>query len=212
MLRFNLPSKGILLNMGCGRNAPAMWRNIDASPTVLLGSVPILRQLVSRPFPRNVSYGDTLKGLSISSATCKAIFCCHTLEQLTYEGALKALRNMSDLLADEGTLRIIVPDLRRLTETYLDHASDDAASRLMRWSGLGEEERPSPLRRLFGNSRHRWMWDEKSLTEALRNNGFARVRSCQCGDNPIFLEDEDKKRYQDSVALEASKALGSGFD
>jgi hypothetical protein len=136
---------------------------------------------------------------------CKAIFCCHTLEHLTYQGGLKAVRNMYDLLAANGVLRIIVPDLRGLAMVYLDHAADDAASRLMRWSGQ-EEVTPSPLRRLFGNSRHRWMWDERSLTQTLRGNGFGRVRACQYGDNPVFQQVENKERYEDSVALEATKA------
>jgi hypothetical protein len=77
------------------------------------------------------------------------------LEHLTYQGCLKALHNMFNLLAAEGILRVIVPDLRRLATVYLEHSAEDAASRLMRWSGLGEEVTPSPLRRLFGNSRHR---------------------------------------------------------
>jgi hypothetical protein len=134
--------------------------------------------------------------------SCKAIFCCHTLEHLTYQGALKALRNMYDLLVVNGTLRIIVPDLRRLAMVYLEHMAEDAASRFMRWSGLGQEVTPPPLRRLFGNSRHRWMWDEKSLTEVLRSNGFYGVRPCLYGDNPIFQPVENKERYEDSVAPE----------
>src|SRR5262249_29214253 len=114
-----------------------------------------------------------------------------------------ALHHMYDLLVVNGTLRIIVPDLRRLAMVYLEHTAEDAASRFMRWSGLGQEVTPPPLRRLFGNSRHRWMWDKKSLTEALRSNGFYGVRPCLYGDNPIYQAVENKERYEDSVALEA---------
>jgi hypothetical protein len=205
MLAVSMSGSDILLNVGCGRNAPPTWRNVDASPTVLVGSIPLLRQLVSRPFPPNVRYGDIVRGLSLRTGSCRAIFCCHTLEHLTYQGALAALHNMYDLLAANGALRVIVPDLRRLAAIYLEHTADDAASRLMRWSGLGEEVTTPPLRRLFGNSRHRWMWDEKSLTQALRSSGFPDVRPCGYGDNRVFQAVENKERYQDSVALEAIK-------
>lgn len=194
-----------LLNVGCGRNAPPTWRNIDASPTVLLASIPVLGRMVPRPFPVNVRYGNIVRGLHMRPSSCQAVFCCHTLEHLTYQGCLKALHNIFDLLLPNGILRVIVPDLRKLATVYLQHTADDAASRLMRWSGLGEEVSPSPLRRLFGNSRHRWMWDQKSLTEVLRNSGFHEIRSCAYGDNPIFEAVENKDRYQDSVALEAVK-------
>jgi hypothetical protein len=192
-----------LLNVGCGRNAPSTWRNIDASPTVLLGSIPGLGRLIPHRFPANVRYGNIVRGLHMRPSSCQAVFCCHTLEHLTYQGCLKALHNMFDLLLPNGILRVIVPDLRKLATVYLEHAADDAASRLMRWSGLGEEVMPSPLRRLFGNSRHRWMWDQRSLTEVLRNTGFHEIRSCEYGDNPIFEAVENRDRFQDSVALEA---------
>jgi hypothetical protein len=194
-----------LLNVGCGRNAPPTWHNIDASPTVLLASIPVFGRLVPRPFPPNVRFGDIVRGLHLRPSSCHAVFCCHTLEHLTYQGCLKALHNMFDLLSAHGVLRVIVPDLRRLATDYLEHSADDAASRLMRWSGLGEEVSPSPLRRLFGNSRHRWMWDQKSLTEVLRKSGFHEIRSCTYGDNPIFEAVENRDRYQDSVGLEAVK-------
>jgi hypothetical protein len=192
-----------LLNVGCGRNAPPTWHNIDASPTVLLASIPVFGRLVPHRFPENVRYGDIVRGLRLQPSSCQAVFCCHTFEHLTYQGCLRALHNMFDLLSAKGVLRVIAPDLRRLATVYLEHNADDAASRLMRWSGLGEEVSPSPLRRLFGNSRHRWMWDQKSLTEVLRNTGFHEIRSCEYGDNPIFQAVENRDRYQDSVALEA---------
>jgi len=49
------------------------------------------------------------------------------------------------------------------------------------------------------------MWDQKSLTEVLRNGGFHEIRSCVYGDNPIFEAVENEDRYEDSVALEAVK-------
>lgn len=205
--RSEAPETGTLLHIGCGLTAPAMWRNIDASPTVLLGSIPILgRVLVPRPFPKNVRYGDIVRGLDLPHGSCRAVFGSHMLEHLTYDGCLKALHNIHGLLAPRGILRVIVPDLRKIATVYLDHAGDDAASEFVRSSGLGEEVTTPTLRRLFGNSRHRWMWDEKSLTQALQNSGFKPVRPCAYGDNPLFEAVEDESRYRDAVALEAVKS------
>jgi len=200
------PGAKTFLHIGCGRNAPSTWHNIDASPTVLLASVPLLgRRLVRSPFPRNVHYGDIVKGLHLRAESCEAVFSCHMLEHLDHQGCLKALHNIYALLAPGGILRSIVPDMRKIATLYLEHPGDDAATDFVRWSGLGEETPTPLLRRLFGNSRHRWMWDEKSLAQALRSAGFSRIRTCVYGDNPIFEAVEDLNRYKDAVALEAVK-------
>lgn len=194
---------GALLNIGCGTSAPPDWQNVDVSPRVLLKSVPVLGRLLPSRFPANVQYGNIVRGLRMSPRSCRAVFCCHMIEHLTFQDCQRALTNIYELLAAEGVFRVIVPDLRRLATVYLDHEAEDAASRLMRWSGLGEEATAPALHRLFGNSRHRWMWDERSLSQALRASGFSEVRPCVYGDNPVFASVESQERYADSVALEA---------
>src|ERR1700733_2280155 len=102
---------GLLLHVGCGRIAPAAWLNVDASPRILLTSIPALGRLVPKPFPTNVRYGSIVRGLSLPACSCNAVFCCHMLEHLTYRDCLQALRNIHLLLAPNGILRVIVPDL-----------------------------------------------------------------------------------------------------
>jgi len=194
-----------LLNVGCGKCAPPDWHNIDASPRAMIASIPFLGRLLPGSFPASVKYGNIIRGLSLRPESCRAIFCCHTLEHLAYRDALRALTNIFSLLSPDGAFRVIVPNMRILARDYIEHTEDDAASRLMRWSGLGEETIPSPMARLFGNSRHRWMWDEKSLAQVLRNTGFTNIRSCAFGDNSVFQQVESADRYDFSVALEAGK-------
>ena len=55
------------------------------------------------------------------------------------------------------------------------------------------------MREVFGNSRHLWMWDERSLTKALSEAGFTDIRRCQFGDcsDPVFQSVEEMGRFVD---------------
>jgi hypothetical protein len=101
----------------------ATWRNIDASP-VLLASIALFHPLVPTSVP-NVQYGDIVRGHHQRPPSCQAVLCCNTHEHLTYQGSLKALQSMFDLLLPSRVLRVIGSDLRRLVIVYLEHTADD---------------------------------------------------------------------------------------
>ncbi|MBD1907710.1 hypothetical protein NDI37_15700 [Funiculus sociatus GB2-A5] len=62
------------------------------------------------------------------------------------------------------------------------------------------------LKELFSNSRHQWMWDEPSLTEASIKHGFKNIRRCEYGDwsNPIGTVGR-KDRHGDAICIEVTK-------
>ncbi|MBD1933183.1 MULTISPECIES: hypothetical protein [Cyanophyceae] len=62
------------------------------------------------------------------------------------------------------------------------------------------------LKELFSNSRHQWMWDEPSLTEASIKHGFKNIRRCEYGNwsNPIGTV-ESKDRHGDAICIEVTK-------
>jgi hypothetical protein len=76
---------------------------------------------------------------------------------------------------------------------------------------IGKEDRPKGitafLKDIIGNSKHLWMWDEKSLRTELINAGFKNPRVCKFNDsldkNFNLVEEED--RFQNAVAIECSK-------
>ena len=57
---------------GCGINAPDVWINFDASPTLRLQNIPLVGPLITRGrarFPASVRYGDVVRGLPITTGS-----------------------------------------------------------------------------------------------------------------------------------------------
>src|SRR6516165_10114212 len=74
--RANIPGHAIVyVQCGCGSSAPEGWLNFDASLRVPLG-------IRGKVFPRNVRYGDIVRGLPIKDGTAKAVYASHILEHL----------------------------------------------------------------------------------------------------------------------------------
>lgn len=199
---------------GCGFSAPASWLNFDASPTLRFERIPLIGQLHTRNasrFPANVRYGDITAGLPIASDSCRGIYCSHVLEHLARRDCELALDRTFRYLVPGGIFRLVVPDLLEMAETYSRDSSPEAAHRFMAVSGLGEEVRRKGLvgiaTRGMGNSRHAWLWDEKSMVLQLERAGFRDIRRCSFNDceDVRFLEVEDEARFQGSIAIEARK-------
>jgi hypothetical protein len=82
---------------------------------------------------------------------------------------------------------------------------------LMQNTMLGIETRPkslsSNLKNLYGNSKHLWMWDYKSLEFELNKAGFVNIRPCNFGDaaDPMFKLVEKEGRFFEAAAFECTK-------
>ncbi|MEO5375084.1 MAG: methyltransferase domain-containing protein [Alphaproteobacteria bacterium] len=207
--------RNLYVNYGCGSTAPDGWLNFDASPTLIVERMPIVRALLPRGrrvFPDGVRRGDIVAGLPVADGSCAGVFASHVLEHLTLDACRIALVNTRRLLRPGGVFRLVVPDLAALVGLYVQATAEgrsDAAPLFMRESLLGEERAPQGpighLRQWFGHSRHLWMWDYPSLREAVLEAGFATARRCVCGDaaDPAFAAVEQPERFTNAVAIEA---------
>jgi hypothetical protein len=203
------------LHYGCGLMEAPGWHNCDASPTVWLQRLPavglVFRKYLRPRFPAGVQYGDIVRGLSIPSDSCDAIYCCHVLEHLALEDLRLALRNTRDYLKAEGTFRLVLPDFEQQVAAYLASSEPAAISEFMSYTFLGRKTRPKGikmwLREYFGNSHHLWMWDYKGLAHELAEAGFRGMRRCKCGDasNPAFSAVENPERFEWALAIECTK-------
>ena len=110
--------------------------------------------------------------------------------------------------------RLVVPDLERRTREYisrLDRGESDANAFFLRSTYLGSEIKPHGLagiaRKLFNTSAHLWMWDEKSMTQALKDHGFCEIRRSRFGDceDSKFSLVENQSRFENEVAIEARR-------
>ncbi len=206
----------LYVQYGCGFTAPVGWVNFDASPTLRFERIPVVGRLYTKNasrFPENVPfYGDIVRGLPLNAESCSGIYCSHILEHLAFEDANQALRNTFDYLKKGGTFRLVVPDLQQLVRAYLASMdSPGAAHRFMESAYLGRKQRPRGLLSLvkewLGNSAHMWMWDEKTMAEALERHGFTSIRRCSFGDaaDPKFREVEEEGRFVGGLGMECRK-------
>jgi SAM-dependent methyltransferase len=169
-------------------------------------------------FPRDVEYGDIVRGLPIAPESCKGVYCSHVLEHLALDGFRRALLNTYRILCPDGVFRLVVPDLEHLVQEYMNNKSSEAASAFMRGAGLGRENRPGGIMAFittwFGNSEHLWMWDYMSLEAELRTAGFADIRRGAFGDSvdPVFLDVEERSRWENCLGIECRRPGLTGID
>jgi hypothetical protein len=57
-----------------------------------------------------------------------------------------------------------------------------------------DKKKLDKLRNLFGNSSHKWMYNEKSITKYLIDPGFKNIRQCKFGDSCIEVFKEVKEK------------------
>lgn len=201
---------------GCGFSAPEGWINYDASPTLRFERMPVLGKLYTRNsqrFPANVQYGDIVKGVPEAANSCDGVYCSHVLEHLSYNDFITALKNTYKILKPGGVFRGVVPDLKAAVTDYLDtfEQNDAPASQLMRSTMLGIEDRnktlAATLKGFYGNSKHLWMWDYKSLAFELQKVGFKNIRPIVFGDanDAQFKLVEEESRFYKAAAFECEK-------
>jgi hypothetical protein len=208
-------SDDLYVQYGCGFIAPPQWTNFDSSLTLQFERTPLIGQIYTKNaqrFPPSVRFGDIVKGLPVEAASCKGVYASHVLEHLALQDFHKALENTRRILVKNGIFRLVVPDLETAAREYIGRIdSGDASSNgfFLRETSLGEEERRSGigglLHRALNTSKHLWMWDAPSLTQALSEHEFHSVRRCYWNDceDPVFAQVESKERFENAVAMEA---------
>lgn len=201
---------------GCGWTAPKEWINFDASLTLKWERLPILGRYTKNAgrFPANVRPGNIVTGLPLADESCNGAYASHVLEHLPLEDFHKALSNTYRILKKGAIFRLVVPDLEWAAREYvarLDRGESDANSFFLRETDLGHERREQGVKgvvnHLFRTSLHLWMWDERSMKQALENHGFIQVHRCSFGDceDPMFSLVEEQGRFQKAVAMEARR-------
>ena len=155
--------------------------------------------------------GDIAKTLVVTTRRAETLERVRKLGLADVVEADAARANTRRYLAPGGTFRLVVPDLAQLARDYLANASTQAAHEFMDAAYLGQRQRSRGLRGALaswlGNSRHQWMWDEKSMRERLEKAGFTRIRRCDFGDatDRRFDAVEDASRFAGCLAMECSK-------
>lgn len=210
--------RNMYVQYGCWKDAPPGWLNYDCSPYLRVDRIPLLGSWLCNlawgewdSFPKDVRFGDIVRGLPLADNCCDGVYCSHVLEHLCLFDARIALRETWRLLRVGGRFRAVVPDLEYLVHQYCELDSADAAESLMLSTGLGETQRVKGIRgavkEAYGNSRHRWMWDFSSLRKECESAGFVRIRRAKIGDSEDsrFRVVEKAGRWENCLGIEAVK-------
>ena len=204
----------LYVQYGCGWSAPEEWINFDASSTLRFERLPLIGRFYTKNhsrFPRNVQYGDIVKGLPLPLDACRGVYCSHVLEHLCLDDFRVALFNTRKILCQGGIFRLVIPDLEYFIKQYIDDSSPLAAYEFMTGTLLGYTTRQRKVKDFFvawlGNSRHLWMWDYKSMKKELENAGFVDVRRVFIGDSidGAFNAVEEANRWENCLGVEARK-------
>lgn len=198
------------IHIGCEFKIGKGWKNYDVTYVAIFEKIPIIGNLIkinSKKYPKEVIYGDIAKSILCNENEADNIFCCHTLEHMPLENMVDALKNIYKMLKPGGTFRLIVPNLRTRAEHYIKNQNADY---FLETIGMGQKKNNKKildkLRNLFGNSSHKWMYDEKSITKYLIDSGFKNIRPCKFGDSGIevFKEVEELKRFIEGDFIECA--------
>jgi SAM-dependent methyltransferase len=197
-------SNEIKINIGCGLSGISGWLNLDNSPTVTLSRIPLLSRLLKVPaWPRDVQRYDVRKGLRFADGSVRYIYSSHTFEHFTDAESLAIAKECFRVLAPEGILRVVVPDLELIAREYLADPNPRAAqtflSRLSLNHSLQDVVHPG--------SNHSQMFDGKALVFLLRQAGFERaaVSSYKESAIPEIDQIELEVRRNESLYVEARK-------
>lgn len=217
------------VNLGSGTTCLDDWTNIDNSFNARLAKHPWLRYLLLKigilskkyyeiPWAEHIKstmVRDVRKKLPFDNESVDFIYSSHLMEHLRKDETEKVLKECLRVLKRGGVLRLSVPNLELVARNYIKEIEDAQNSRrkndylpserfLDRLDIGAEKSIPPLLSRVFP-SRHKWMYDELSLTALLECCGFVNVekRSYKVGRVPdIDLLDN---RPESSLYIEAEK-------
>ena len=172
--RYLAQSKIKKLHIGCGKNVLPGWLNMDALPLL-----------------PDALYLDATRRFSFKDEAFDFVFSEHMIEHIAYRHGLNMLAECRRVLKPSGKIRISTPDLNFLVDLNRSDKSE-LHEQYIRWStrtfnnGTVQEGNAVFVINQFVRSwGHRFIYDEKTLREAMLNAGFTNIVRCD------LLESED---------------------
>jgi SAM-dependent methyltransferase len=201
------------LNLGCGSQVLAGWINVDYSLGARLSKLPLFGlvnrwlRLFNLQWDQRIVLHDLCKPLPWADESVAEIYSSHTLEHLSRSDGRRLLTECRRVLRPGGVLRILVPDLRHVVDSYL--AGRIAADEFVEQLGVVYESGGGRLKRRlapFFQYPHKCMYDEPKLVAILTELGFA-AGGRQAFDSAIadIREIELADRTQFAVVVEGRR-------
>lgn len=171
------------------RDAPSPKLQIGAGYNLLSGWL----NTTLYPFAPGAAHLDASQPFPIPSASFDYVFSEHVIEHIEFEGAATMLSESARILKSGGILRLATPDLAQIIAVYTQ-PSAPAQQAYIRWimdnfrPRVGEYNPAHVINQSFHGWRHKFIYDEETLVQALEAAGFTsvtRVEPGQSGDENL---------------------------
>jgi predicted SAM-dependent methyltransferase len=174
------------LNLGCGNVKLSGWINIDINPDAEV-------------------IADLRNGLPFRDASFQFVYSEHVLEHFSFPEGRILLKECYRVLADQGVLRIAMPDLDYLV---LKYSSDWKNQDWLSWPGHEFiQTRGQMMNIVFSWWGHRYLYNEEDLKDQLKNAGFRDLLRMNLAESN-FTELRCLETRQDSkLIMEGKKDL-----
>jgi predicted SAM-dependent methyltransferase len=159
------------LQIGCGQNVLDGWLNSDF-----------------RPKRSHIMHLDATRAFPLPDNAFDFVFSEHMIEHVPYVGGVNMLNECFRVLKPGGTLRISTPDLLFLIDLYRPDKSPLQQSYIDCAVSLHSSYAPVATDTFVINNYvrdwgHLFIYDEKTLADAMRRAGFSEIRKFQLNES-----------------------------
>jgi SAM-dependent methyltransferase len=195
------------LHIGCFDCPVSDWVNTDITPHIWISKVPLMASILyhagkmpmerfqqhRRGVFRKVRYLNLLKPLPFAANSFQFVFSSHVFEHLPRGALARLLNEIHRVLSPGGTMRLSVPDLTIMVNSYQEE-DGDAFVRAM-----------FEIDQANAKNRHHWMYNEYSMRVMLSEAGFANITRCQYRQGKCPNLESLDNRPEHSLFMEADK-------
>lgn len=220
--------KTIKLNLGCGSVRPEGWINTDSSLNANMQRIPVLGKLF-RNIMGTVKYNDAnitymnlnKRWAAFDNDTVDVVYASHLFEHLSLKSADLFLKESLRCLKSGGVLRIVVPDLYKISKRYIEEyesgTKEDPTEFVMWAINMHREGQYGSnvnfVKRIILDwqgypHQHKFMYDDKSLSNKIEKAGFSDILSLSYGVSRYISDIKDvegKTESYLSAYIEAKK-------
>jgi len=200
------------VNLGCGPIGKEDWINVDWGILAILHKFTIIEKILTKlnlfpkgyniPWPKNLKLHNCRKKLPFASNSIDCIYTSHFLEHFKKFEAEKVISDCFRVLKNEGSIRIIVPDLEIMVKKYLENdikyfkklkslSNFNKQAEESGWAGLSladalvenfypdfYKDKPSGISKFMSIfvRPHQWLYDYQSLKCLLGKTGFRNIQ------------------------------------
>lgn len=158
--------RSVKLNVGCGTDYKVGWINIDNNSDNNIEELDL--------------NWDLRKPLPFEDESVDFIYSEHFFEHLTVEESRVTIQDLMKRLKPGGTMRLAMPDLAVVVDTYL-HIPLDKDPVINRHGMDFIQTRAEWMNMSFRWWGHQWLYDWEELERRFKELGFPNLKRCKVG-------------------------------